>query len=473
MDIKTLLSNLHEELSCPVCMTTFTNPKTLLCLHSFCLHCLNGILRTSGRHDIIKCPECRRESRVPRSGNLKDLPTNFRINSLLDVLAIKKCDTIGVKCVNCDNESTQSFYCFQCCSFWCAADCVILHNRIKANKEHRALALKDFQDEDFENVLKRPAFCQEEHHEKEELKFFCKICEIAICIACAVSDHEGHNKIPLGEAANESKIQVKSFIDLQKKEVQQKKNKITQLDESCRQIQEQAATVKRNAQKFAETMSTLIKAKNKEIFNKLENQERESIERLVIQKTTIEHQVKKFQTVVEETETLFKQGASAEIAQLGKSVDAFFQEGVVRKEEESVNQALEGLRRLVFLENTKLMDKINRDGIGFFKTFLTAEGKGISEATVGLEAQFVVSTRNANGEQRYDERNCVTVEIGKRQGQHSTTKGQVQDNKDGSYKVKYFGEETGECDVSVKVNGKHIHGSPFVVQVKPRQFRST
>ena len=92
MDIKTLLNNLHEEVSCSVCMTTFTDPKMLPCLHSFCLHCLTGILRTSGRHDVVACPECRRESKVPSSGNLKDLPTNFRINSLLDVLAIKECN---------------------------------------------------------------------------------------------------------------------------------------------------------------------------------------------------------------------------------------------------------------------------------------------------------------------------------------------------------------------------------------------
>ena len=77
MDIKTLLNNLHEEVSCSVCMTTFTDPKQLPCLHSFCLHCLNGILRTSGRHDIITCPECRKESRVPSSGNLKDLRPMF------------------------------------------------------------------------------------------------------------------------------------------------------------------------------------------------------------------------------------------------------------------------------------------------------------------------------------------------------------------------------------------------------------
>ena len=108
MDVKTLLNNLHEEVSCSVCMTTFTDPKLLPCLHSFCLHCLEGIQRTTSRHDIIICPECRRESRVP-SGSLNDLPTNFRINSLLDVLAIKQCNTTGVQCGNCDKKSSESY----------------------------------------------------------------------------------------------------------------------------------------------------------------------------------------------------------------------------------------------------------------------------------------------------------------------------------------------------------------------------
>ena len=111
MDIKTLLDNLHEEVSCSVCMCKFTDPKQLPCLHSFCLHCLNGIQRTSANPNAIVCPECRREFRVPGNGNLGALPTNFRINSLLDVLAIKECNTSGVKCGNCDKKSEHSFYC--------------------------------------------------------------------------------------------------------------------------------------------------------------------------------------------------------------------------------------------------------------------------------------------------------------------------------------------------------------------------
>ena len=172
MDIKTLLANLHEEVSCSVCMVTFTEPKQLPCLHSFCLHCLEGIQRTSGRHDVITCPECRRESQVP-GGNIVDLPTNFRINSLLDVLAIRDCSSTGVKCGNCDKRKVESFYCFQCCSFWCD-ECITVHNLLRANKEHRVLALKEFEYQDIENFLKRPAFCPRPGHEKKELEFFCK-----------------------------------------------------------------------------------------------------------------------------------------------------------------------------------------------------------------------------------------------------------------------------------------------------------
>ena len=133
MDIKTLLDNLHEEVSCSVCMCKFTDPKQLPCLHSFCLHCLNGIQRTSAGPNVIACPECRQEFRVPGNGNLQDLPTNFRINRLLDVLAIKECNTSGVKCGNCDKKSEHSFYCFQCCACWCD-DCIGFHNGIRANK---------------------------------------------------------------------------------------------------------------------------------------------------------------------------------------------------------------------------------------------------------------------------------------------------------------------------------------------------
>ena len=349
---------------------------------------------------------------------------------------------------------------------------------IRENKEHRVLALKDFQDEDYEKVLKRPAFCQKKHHEKEELKFFCNDCEVAICNTCVVTLHEGHAKIILEEAANERKLQVKSVIESQKQKVQQKRNKITKLDETSAQIQERVATVKRDAQKFVDKMIGVIEARKQEIFNKAERQAAESLERLVIQKSEIEHQVNTTETVIEQTETLLKRSTSAEIVQLHDSLNTIFPEGV-SDETEQVDCDLEVTRQFIFEENETLMAKANTEGIGEFKTFLnktsahqsSAEGKGITEAVVGIEAHFVLTTRNVEGEQHYEERDRVTMQIRNRQGHDCAIIPRVQDNKNGTYNISYFAKQTGKCDASVKVNGEHVHGSPFTVEVKTRQFR--
>ena len=453
-------------------MTKFTDPKQLPCLHSFCLHCLEGIQRTSARHDEIACPECRRVFKIPGGGNLNEFPTNFRLNSLLDVLAIKGCTTSRVKCGNCDKTSEECFYCFQCCSFWCG-DCISLHNGIRANKEHHALALKDFQDRDFENILKRPAFCQRKHHEKEELKFFCTDCKVAICNSCVSTIHDGHAKMILNEVANERKNQMKSTIESQKQSVQRKMNKVAKLDECCAKIQAQAARVKTNAQAFADKIFAIVEANKLDIFQAIDNQVKDSVECLEKQKDEIQDEIKLEEAGIEKNRTLLKRSTSAEIVQCSISPETDSDKG------DQVNHDLESFRQFVFVENNTLEEIVSNKGFGSFKTFFSktsaqqshAHGKGISEATVGREAQIVVTTKNAKGEQCYEEHNCVTVEIRNRQGHDRATKAQVQDNKYGTYKISYFAKETGPCQASVKVNGEHVRGSPFEVHVKPRQFR--
>ena len=473
MDIRTLLNNFHEELSCSVCMCNYTDPKQLPCLHSFCLHCLNEIQRTSGRRDKIACPECRQEFNVPDNGNLAALPTNFRINSLLDVLVIKECSTTGVKCGNCDKRSKENHYCFQCCEFWCG-ECITFHNRMKANQDHYALALEDFQDHDFENILKRPTFCAIPGHEKKEIEFFCNICEVAICNACALTNHDGHEKILLEQAANERKLRVKSAIESQRKRAQTKRSKITKLDESLSEVQEQATRVKRNVQEFADSIITTIEAKKQEIFDDVERRTKASLQEIGKQKEEFEEQARRHESEIENTETLLKRSTSAQLMQPNELMDKLLKE---ENYQDDSDRDDDFFQEFDFVENHKLFDIVSVEQIGSLKERQTraqqsrADGKGISEAIVGLEAQLVVTTRNKKCQQCYDNNDCVTLEVRNREGDNCAAEVQVQDNKDGTHKIKYFAKETGTCSASVKVNGEHIRGSPFEVQVKPRQFR--
>ena len=390
MDIKTLLDNLHDELSCSVCMCTFTDPKQLPCLHSFCLHCLNGIQRTSGVRSKITCPECRRQFEIPGSGNPTDLPTNFRINSLLDVLTIKECSTANVKCGNCDKRSAQTLYCFQCCSFWCE-ECILAHNIIRTNKEHKTLALKDFQEQDFEAVLKRPAFCQKKHHEKEELKFFCKSCKVAICNTCAVTLHEGHGKMPLREATDARKIHINSVITSLKDKMEEKRRAIEQFNQKSMEVQAKVADVKSQVQTNVDQMIAIIEARKQDVFDALDDQAKKSLETLRQKKGEVENQVKIIESAIEQTESLMKRNFSTEILGFNETFDKILQEQGTQE-----NRDTESIPRFSFTKSEKLINVLNSEGIGNVKTVFSETKLQQSEAEGKESSKVIYGNKGAN-----------------------------------------------------------------------------
>ena len=390
MDIQTLLHNRHDEVSCSVCMCTFTDPKQLPCLHSFCLHCLNGIQRTSGVHGKITCPKCKRQFEVPGSGNPSELPTNVRINSLLDVLAIKECSTANVKCGNCDKRSAQTLYCFQCCSFWCE-ECILGHNIIRTNKEHKTLALKHFQDQDFEAVLKRPAICQKKHHEREELKFFCKDCKVAICNTCAVTLHEGHGKMPLQEAADACKIQLNSVITSLKDKMAEKRKEVKKFNQKSMEVQAQVADVKSQVQTNVDQMIAIIEARKQDVFDAVDNQAKKSLETLSQKKGKVENQVKIIESAIEQTESLMKRNFSTEILGFNETFDKILQEQGTQE-----NRDTECIPRFRFTKSEKLINVLNSEGIGNVKTLFSATKLQQSEAKGKESSKVIARTKGVN-----------------------------------------------------------------------------
>ena len=476
MDIKTLLHNLREEVSCPVCTNIYTDPKHLPCLHTFCLQCLKQWHRTSHGRDTIRCPKCQAVSRVPESGVLKDLPTSFYLNGLIDVLAIKECKTTQVRCGNCEKKSSESSYCFQCCVFWCE-ECVIGHNIIRSNKDHRVLALKDFEDKDYEDVMKRPAFCPKEEHNKEELKYFCKNCEAPVCQMCVTLDHGGHSIKLIKEEAERQKIEMNSFIENQSRTLQAKMNAVCELDEDCAQLIQQGEDVKRDVQTYVDNLIAVIEAKKQNIFSAVDKETNKSLERVTKRKTEIERQMTVIKSSLEKADKLLIRNTNAEIVQLKKSLDTIF-EGV--DQTEPTDRDPGGFpARLVFVGNKKMLDTVSTEEIGTLQlpqqtkaSQSVAEGKGLEEGIVNCEAQFILTTRNAEGRQCYNERDHVAAEIWDERGRECATEVRINDNKDGLYQISYSPRDQGRCQVTVKVNGEHVCNSPFTVQVlKPFQFR--
>ena len=118
------------------------------------------------------------------------------------------------------------------------------------------------------------------------------------------------------------------------------------------------------------------------------------------------------------------------------------------EQEDTVDLDGENIINIAFERNEELFNYVHAKQLGFLKRKTepkesTVEGRGISEGTVGLVAEITVITRNIMGEQVYHQNNRVTMEIRNHDGHDCSTKPQIHDNKDGSYKISYFAKESG------------------------------
>ncbi|KAG7257164.1 hypothetical protein CRUP_006033 [Coryphaenoides rupestris] len=72
---------LREELTCPVCLDVYRDPRLLPCGHNFCLGCLRRLQRqASSQRAPILCPECRQSHRCSALAFQK----NFKLANIAD-----------------------------------------------------------------------------------------------------------------------------------------------------------------------------------------------------------------------------------------------------------------------------------------------------------------------------------------------------------------------------------------------------
>ena len=228
-------------------------------------------------------------------------------------------------------------------------------------------------------------------------------------------------------------------------------------------------------QKFVDDLIATIEAKKQKIIVAIEDETKIFLETLATQKKEIESEIKIIESSLEKADTILKRSTRAEVVQLKNSFEEIFHE---TSQSQPKDRYPENLPVLAFVENPKMLSTINAEEIGVVEiahqtkaSQSVVEGKGLEEAIANRQAHFSLTTRDSKGRQCYNEGDHVTAEIIDEQGRDCATELKIIDNKDGLYQISYSPRNEGRCKVTMKVNGEHVHGSQFIVRVKPFQFR--
>ena len=186
------LLKLEEQLTCPVCLDLYTNPKTLPCLHSFCEACIERFPQDKeGETYYLSCPTCRHRTELP-GGGAGAFPAAFTLNNLKEIYSLmrKVSDPQQVTCDNCTTVNATG-YCKDCSKFFCQK-CIDIHKVWPPIAHHQIMDLSAVAASAFHlPSAKQEATPTCSSHGKP-LEIFCETCDEVICQHCTVRIHRDH-----------------------------------------------------------------------------------------------------------------------------------------------------------------------------------------------------------------------------------------------------------------------------------------
>ena len=197
--VSSTLLKLEEQLTCPVCLDLYTNPKTLPCLHSFCQDCLEGLPQekeTKGGDETYRfsCPTCRRLTELPGEG-ARAFPVAFTLNNLREIHSLMKkvSDPQLATCDNCTTANATA-YCKDCAKLLCQK-CTYTHKEWVDFSYHKIASLDEVTATSASQLLapsskEKSALTCSAHSKKTKL--FCETCDAVICRDCTVRTHKDH-----------------------------------------------------------------------------------------------------------------------------------------------------------------------------------------------------------------------------------------------------------------------------------------
>ena len=369
----------------------------------------------------------------------------------------------NLECDNCDSGDPPVNRCATCCHFLCEF-CTAGHKRGRNTKTHRLMSLEEAKKE---GTLAgtRPSLCKE--HDGEILKLFCETCVEAICRDCTIVKHREHKYTFVKDAFSKGKESVLKILLETKTKASVLQEALDDVAEVKRSVQSHAEQTVQEVLKCFQELTACLNTRCNELVCNVEELKKAKLKSLEIQQGELETALGSVQSSIEFTEKALEHGSEVDILNMRKQMSCRLEE---------LNSARWQLKpsahdRFEFCPDYQLQQALPSFGD---VTADVSSHAGSSTVTMGHGSEgvmyntlheqlieFLITAKESNGRKRTEGGDVFEVEI-------STEEGEVVFNNpaldcgNGTYSF-CFNPVHGvmEYQLSVKLNGCHVIGSPF------------
>ncbi|XP_034243852.1 brain tumor protein-like isoform X2 [Thrips palmi] len=334
------------EYFCKICKEKLCQPRLLSCLHTFCEKCIDKLISDesangNGHDHTVACPICEQETKVAGK-KAADLPSNYVMNNLLDMCAIRD---MTVVCTSCKTKENAVSRCSDCANFLCS-NCNTAHQFMRCFENHHVVPFEELRQqtagEEKDSVpIHKPIYCSV--HPTECLKLYCHSCRIPICNDCVLSDHVAphHRYERLTATAPTFREEIESLAH----EVRRKSSVFevasSDLDNALTELQAQRDAAQDLIKETFQSYKAFLEMCQEDLLKELHTIHKQKELRIMGSYHMVEKTMDKVDDACKFTSRLLRQGNNVEIVSLGNIVIAQLHKILATSPEPEVNTSIE------------------------------------------------------------------------------------------------------------------------------------
>ena len=448
------LEELEKEITCAVCHGFYQQAKLLPCNHYYCSTCIEKMAARS-RGGPFDCPECRKETSLPAGGVAGLQPAFFveRIKDLHGKMARAE-GKVEALCEQCAGEKSVAF-CRQCAEFICAG-CVAIHKKIRVFAGHVVASLEDLKKGGVKNIPLKEAPTRKCVEHDKTLKLFCFDCERLICRDCTIIEHKEHKFEFVKKCAPDGRRRLReSLAPLQEVRADMAGAEKRVVSEEAK-VERQREEVCGAIQQSFEQLKAVLERRKAELVGKVCSLAQEKKNALAAQKTVLQVVQKEIQLLTELVERNVESTSDQDLMSIRRQLQRKMEEEEKHHRQLSLEPTAtadisghlpspddipRNLGSVVVQPTPALVEKVESCELGSpVQVKLFAPRISLGDISAGLK--------------------CVA------DPSSSSLEGEVVENGVGVFSISVTPGVRGRHNLTVKVRGEEIEGSPFRVFVK-------